>query len=269
MMLFLRSLLFNVAFYVGTAVLMVAGLPALARDRHAVLRVARRWGRFSEWLLRVVCRTRVEYRGLENIPTGGYIIAPKHQSVWETFALLRFPPDFSFILKRELLSIPLFGWYLKGAEQIAIDRSQGGPALAQVVAQSRVLLAEGRQVFIFPEGTRRPVGAEPRYKFGVAQIYAETGAPCLPIALNSGLFWPRRSFLRRPGVILVQFLEPIQPGLDRAAFFALLQSRLEQASNALIAESIAADPSLRPAIEANSGPTDTPASRRADHEASS
>ncbi|HUZ66785.1 MAG TPA: lysophospholipid acyltransferase family protein [Beijerinckiaceae bacterium] len=269
MMLFLRSLLFNVAFYLGTAAMMIAGLPTLARDRHAVFRLARLWGRYNVWLLRVVCGTRVEYRGLENIPTGGYIIAPKHQSVLETFALVQFPPDFSYILKQDLMRIPLFGWYLSGAEQIAIDRAQGGSALAQVVAKSRALLAQGRQVFIFPEGTRRPVGAEPRYKFGVAQIYAETGAPCLPVALNSGLFWPRRSFLRRPGVILVQFLEPIQPGLERGAFFALLQSRLEEATNALVAESIAADPSLRSAIHAETKTGEEPLRTRVDHDISS
>jgi len=248
-MLFARSLIFNVAFYVGTFVMMIVGLPTLARDRHAVMGLARLWGRYNLWLLRVVCGLRVEFRGLQNIPTGGYIIAPKHQSVLETFALVEFPPDFSFILKRELMRIPLFGWYLAGAEQIAIDRAKRSSALAQVVDKSRALLASGRQIFIFPEGTRRPVGAEPRYKFGVAQIYAETGAPCLPVALNSGLFWPRRSFLRRPGVVLMEFLEPIQPGLERGVFFALLQSRLEDATNALVAESLAADPSLRTLVD--------------------
>lgn len=268
-MLFLRSLLFNVAFYVGTAVVMIVGLPTLAQDRHAVFRLARRWARLNEWLLRILCGTRVEYRGLENIPTGGYIIAPKHQSVWETYSLTQFPPDFSFILKRELTRIPLFGWYLSRAEQISIDRAQGASALSQVVAKARVLLAEGRQVFIFPEGTRRPVGAEPRYKFGVAQIYVETGAPCLPVALNSGLFWPRRKFLRRPGVILVQFLEPIQPGLDRETFFALLQTRLEQASNALITEAITADPSLRRQLSTPSGFENDRRRGQSDREASS
>jgi 1-acyl-sn-glycerol-3-phosphate acyltransferase len=253
-MLFLRSLVFNLGFYLGTTVFAVVGLPTLARDRQAVIALARAWGRYVEWLLAAVCGLRAEYRGVENIPSGGYIIAPKHQSAWETLALLRFTPDFSFVLKRQLTRIPVFGWYLARAEQIAIDRSRGSSALNQVVTKGRKLLSEGRQLFIFPEGTRRPPGAEPRYKFGVAQVYAQTGAPCLPVALNSGLFWPRRSFMRRPGVILVQFLEPIQPGLDRDVFFDQLQTRLEEATNALIAESLAADPSLR---------TDPPADRSA------
>jgi 1-acyl-sn-glycerol-3-phosphate acyltransferase len=244
-MIFLRSLVFHFCFYLGTAVLAVVGLPTLAGNRHAVMALARVWVRYVGWLLAFVCGLRAEYRGVENIPNGGYIIAPKHQSSWETLALLLFTPDFSFVLKRELMRIPIFGWYLARSEQIAIDRSQGASALSQVVTKARALLAEGRQLFIFPEGTRRPPGAEPRYKFGVAHVYAETGGQCLPVALNSGLFWPRRGFLVRPGVVLVQFLPPIQPGLEREVFFRELQSRLEEATNALIAESIAANPLLK------------------------
>ena len=266
-MLFLRSLVFNVGFYVGTAVFALVGLPALARDRHAVLALARAWARYVDWLLGTVCGLRVEFRGVENIPVGGYIIAPKHQSAWETLALLRFTPDFSYVLKRELMRIPLFGWYLARAEQIAIDRSQGASALNQVVTKARALLTEGRQLFIFPEGTRRPPGAEPRYKFGVAQLYAATGAPCLPVALNSGLFWPRRSFLRRPGVILVEFLPPIAPGLEKSVFFEQLQTRMEEATNRLIAESLAADPTLR--IETRLPPPDKEAASSHAHESSS
>ena len=246
-MLFLRSLVFNLGFYLGTVALAIFGAPTLARDRHAVLGLARAWGAYVEWLSRTVCGLRVEFRGVENIPTGGYIIAPKHQSAWETLALLRFTPDFSYVLKRELMRIPLLGWYLARAEQIAIDRTRGASALNQVVVKARKLLGEGRQLFIFPEGTRRPPGAEPHYKYGVAHLYAATNAPCLPVALNSGLFWPRRSFLRRPGVILVEFLKPIEPGLERTAFFKELQDRIEEATNRLIAESLSVDPRLRAA----------------------
>ena len=128
------------------------------------------------------------------------------------------------MLKRELARIPLFGLYARCGEQIAIDRARGRAALAQVSQQARKVLADGRQLLIFPEGTRRAPGAEPQYKFGVAFIYTETGALCLPVALNSGLFWPRRSFLRRPGTVLVEFLEPIRPGLDKATFLKDLQS---------------------------------------------
>ena len=243
-MLFIRSLVFNVLFYVNLIALMILGLPALLFGHKAVLSLARAWARSSNWLLRVICGLKAEYRGLENIPTGGYIIAPKHQSIWETFSLVPFAPDFSYILKRELTWIPVFGWYLIRGRQVAIDRSKGALAMAEVKRRSREALEEGRQIFIFPEGTRRPVGAQPIYKSGVGNIYVDCNAPVLPVAHNAGLFWPRRSFMRRPGTILVEFLEPIPPGLERGEFMRVLSERVEAATNRLVAESIARDASL-------------------------
>jgi 1-acyl-sn-glycerol-3-phosphate acyltransferase len=248
-MLILRSALFNLLFYLVLIGLMLAGLPTLLLGRHAIFWLGRLWSRTSLWLLDEICGMRVEFRGVENIPAGGIIVAAKHQSVWETFALLAFFPDFAFILKRELKLIPVFGWYLARADQIAINRSDGRTALGQATEGARTLLREGRQVLIFPEGTRRPVGATPAYKFGVAHIYAECGAPCLPVALNAGLFWPRRSFLRRPGTVLVEFLAPIAPGLGKEEFLAELQARLETATNRLVAESMARDPRLCQAVK--------------------
>ena len=244
-MIFLRSAIFNALFYTNMILLMIIGLPTLLISRHAVFSLARAWAKSSLWLLKVICGVEAEFRGAGNIPKGGYLIAPKHQSIWETFALCLYFPDFSFILKRELTWIPFFGWYLIRAEQIAINRSSGSAALAEAIQRSREILAQGRQVFIFPEGTRRPVGAVPSYKFGVAQIYAQANAACVPVALNSGLFWPRRSFIRRPGKILVEFLEPIPPGIERSAFFNLLQDKMEEATNRLVEESIRANPKLR------------------------
>ena len=244
-MIFARSLVFNVLFYLNLAALSIVGLPTLIVGPRGVMALARLWANTSNWLLRNICGLSVEYRGVENIPKGGFIIAPKHQSVWETFSLVPFAPDFSYILKSELTYIPVFGWYLTRSRQIAINRSSGAAALAEATRKSREALAQGRQIFIFPEGTRRPVGAPPQYKFGVAKIYEESNAPCLPVALNAGLFWPRRSFTRRPGTILVEFLEPIPPGLPRAEFLRVLQERLEAATNRLVEESLARDPSLR------------------------
>ena len=243
-MIVLRSIVFNILFYANLIGLVVFGAPLLLGNRFGIIWLAQQWGRNSLFLLRVVCGTRVEFRGLENIPVGGFLIAPKHQSIWETFALLPFFPDFSFVLKRELTWIPFFGWLVMRGGQMAINRSAGSSALAQVARNSRAYLADGRQVFIFPEGTRRPIGSKPEYKFGIAHVYSDTGARCLPVALNAGLFWPRRSFLRRPGTVLVQFLPVIEPGVEKAAFLTLLQSQLEAATNALIAESVAADASL-------------------------
>jgi 1-acyl-sn-glycerol-3-phosphate acyltransferase len=237
----IRSAIFNLCFFSLTAVLLIAGLPTLLGDRHTVFKLARLWSRSSLWLLDRICGLKVEFRGAENVPAGAFILAAKHQSMLETFALVEHVKDFSFILKRELTRIPLFGWYLKRAEMIAIDRKSGRAALEQAIERSRALLAEGRSVFIFPEGTRTKVGAEPNYKMGVAHIYASTGARCLPVALNTGVFWPRRSFRKYPGRIVIEFLPIIEPGMDRSSFLKLLQTRIETASAALTAESVAAD----------------------------
>jgi 1-acyl-sn-glycerol-3-phosphate acyltransferase len=255
-MLWLRSVLFNAIFYLFLIAAMIFLCPALLLGPRAVKGVARLWGRGSLWLLRVMCGIGVEFRGLENIPRGSCIVASKHQSFWEVFALITVFPDFSFVLKRELMWIPVFGWYLARAGMIAIDRSKGRNALAKIVRQARGLVAEGGQVFIFPEGTRRRPGSPPAYKFGVAYIYADLGVPCVPVALNSGLFWPRRSFLRRPGTVVVEILPVIQPGLSGPDFLPVLEQRIEAASDRLVAEALAKDPSLgvvvSPALAATS-----------------
>lgn len=250
-MLLLRSLLFNLAFYVNLVVLMTIWLPALLMRRQASLELGRAWGRTSLWLLDKIVGLKVEYRGLENIPQGPIIVACKHQSVWETFVLPIKFPDFSYILKHELVFIPFFGWYLLSAEQIAIDRAKGGKILPELTRKVKALFEQGRQLFIFPEGTRRPVGAPPEYKFGIVHLYRETNAPCVPVALNSGLFWPRRTILRRPGTVVLEFLPPIQPGLGSREFFSVLQDRMETATNRLIDEAIARDPSLADVVARN------------------
>jgi len=244
-MILLRSLLFHALFYLLTTCLAVLGLPILLLDRRAVQKLARFWTGASIWLLDKICGVRVEFRGLEYLPQGGCIIAAKHQSTLETLALTTITRDFSYVLKRELLSIPIFGWYLKGAGQIAIDRAKRGQALADLTKQVSEAIAQGRQIFIFPEGTRKAAGAPPDYKTGVAYLYAATSAVCAPVALNSGLFWPRQGLSIRPGAAVIAFLEPIGPGLDRQSFMSLLQGRIEAATAELIAEALAADPGLK------------------------
>jgi 1-acyl-sn-glycerol-3-phosphate acyltransferase len=243
-MITFRSLLFNVAFYVNLIVLMILGLPMMLRGRHGVFFMARLWGSTSVWLLEKLCDLRVEFRGVENLPREGYILAAKHQSFLETFALLKYTPDFAIILKRELVYVPIFGLYLLVAEQIGINRERGHGALAQIVAKAGAVLRAGRQVYIYPEGTRRPPGAPPAYKFGVAALYAATGAPCVPVALNTGLFWGRRGFTRRPGIAVIEFLPAIAPGMERSAFAERLQSSIESACSRLDGEAIGRDPSL-------------------------
>jgi 1-acyl-sn-glycerol-3-phosphate acyltransferase len=237
LVVFARSLVFNALFYLNLIVRMIVALPTIVLPRMFMLRVLRAYARSSLWLLRVVCGVEVEWRGREKLPHGAYIVACKHQSAWETFALFKLLPDPTFVLKRELMWIPLFGWLATKSRMIPIDRGARAAALARMTARAREEIADDRQIVIFPEGTRRPPGAEPRYLPGVAHLYAETGLPCVPIALNSGLFWPRRTLLRYPGTILVEVLDPIPPGLDRRTFQRELQRVLEAATARLVRES--------------------------------
>jgi 1-acyl-sn-glycerol-3-phosphate acyltransferase len=235
-MLVLRSILFNVAYYLNLSLWMIAALPTLVMPRGVFVRVAREWAGSSLWLLRVIAGTRVEFRGLEKIPRGGLLVASKHQSLWETFALLRIFDDPAYVLKRELMWIPVFGWYAWKARSVPINRRGGSAALVTMNQRAREEVEAGRQIIIFPEGTRRPPGAEPAYKYGIAHLYDRLGVPCVPIALNSGKFWPRRSLIRRPGTIVVEILDAIEPGLPRDAFFVQLQETIEPASDALLRE---------------------------------
>jgi 1-acyl-sn-glycerol-3-phosphate acyltransferase len=235
-MLILRSLVFNVAFYVHITVRMMAYLALLPFPRKTMVRAVQAWARDNLRLLKVITGTRAEFRGLERLPPGACLIAAKHQSTWETFALLTILDDPTFVLKRELMWVPLFGWLANRAGMVPVDRGAGSSALADMNERARTEVARGRQIVIFPEGTRRPPGAPPAYKFGIAHLYGNLDVPCVPVALNSGLFWPRRRFIRRPGTILVEILDPIPPGLPRKEFMDELEARLETASARLLAE---------------------------------
>ncbi|MGO9400839.1 MAG: lysophospholipid acyltransferase family protein [Xanthobacteraceae bacterium] len=231
-----RSLLFNALFYINITLRMIVALPTIFLPYSFLHGVLRRYASSTLWLLRVVCGTNVEWRGREKLPAGAYIVACKHQSLWETFALLMLLPDPTYVLKRELMWLPLFGWLATSARMIPIDRGSHAAALASMTRAARREIARDRQIVIFPEGTRRPPGAKPRYLPGVAFLYAELGLPCVPIALNSGLFWPRRSLRRYPGTVTVEVLDPIPPGLEKREFLARLQSVTEEATARLVAE---------------------------------
>jgi 1-acyl-sn-glycerol-3-phosphate acyltransferase len=234
--LVIRSFVFNVLFYLNLLGYFIIAIPTLVMPRMAIVKLATSWGRTNNRLLRLICGIKVEYRGLEKIPQGALLVASKHQSLWETFALLQLFSDPAFILKRELQWIPFFGWYALKAGMIPVNRGRRGQALAEMTERARIELGRGRQIVIFPEGTRRAPGAEPSYKYGIAHLYGETGISCLPIALNSGLFWPRRSFRRYPGTIVAEILDPIPPGLSKEAFAARLQQDIETATARLVAE---------------------------------
>jgi 1-acyl-sn-glycerol-3-phosphate acyltransferase len=236
MLILVRSIVFNVLFYLNTLIFLIIALPTFVMPYRVIIRVAQAWGRVNLVLLRVVAGIDYEIRGREKIPEGAILVAPKHQSAWETFALLPLFDNPTFILKRELQWIPIFGWLTIKGRMVPVDRSKGSQALIAMAERARIELADRRQLIIFPEGTRRPAGAEPRYKYGVAHLYAVEGVPCIPVALNSGLFWPRRSLRRFPGKIVVEILDPIAPGLDKESFMHRLQDTIETATARLLAE---------------------------------
>jgi 1-acyl-sn-glycerol-3-phosphate acyltransferase len=231
-----RTVLFNICFYLNTVLHMIVCLPVLALPRPALWRAVASWTAVNLWCLSRICRIRFEFYGTEKIPPGPLIVASKHQSTGEIYALLQLFPDPVYVLKRELMWIPIFGWYCLKARMIPVRRGARSVTMAEMARRAKEEVSgAGRQLIIFPEGTRRAADAEPAYKYGVAYLYGELGVPCIPVALNSGLFWPRRSWRMRPGRIRVDILDPIPPGLHPDAFFQRLQNELEPATTRLVA----------------------------------
>lgn len=241
----LRSILFNTAFYLNLIIRMIVLSPVFfLLPRKKAWAIPKGWVRSNHWLLAKIAGATFEIEGLENIPDGSYIIAPKHQSFWDAYALLPWLDDPVYILKRELTWIPLFGWYIRKMRMIPVDRGARGRVMMAVLERARTEMRNGRQLIIYPEGTRRPPGAAPDYKSGVARIYAGLDVPVVPVAMHPGLFWPRRKFLRHPGHFKVRILPPIPPGLSRDAFYDRLISETEAASDALLIETAEANPHL-------------------------
>jgi 1-acyl-sn-glycerol-3-phosphate acyltransferase len=234
-MAFLGSLCFNIAFYLWTAVILLLGLPALLLPCGAIYGVGRLWVRGTLLLLRTLTGLTHRVVGLEHTRRGQAIYAAKHQSSWDTLIFALYLNKPAYVLKRELLYIPLFGIALLKAGHIPVDRAGRGTALKRMLAAARERRAEGRDILIFPEGTRVPPGRHKPYQPGVAALYGALDLPVVPVALNSGLFWRRRSFTKQPGEITLEFLPPIPPGLNRRAFMAELEKRLEAASQRLAA----------------------------------
>ena len=234
-LLVLRSTAFNLFFYLWTVVYLLLTLPAFPFLSPAGVRaVARCWERVTLGGLRLLVGLDHEVRGREHLPSTPVIIAAKHQSAWETLAFHVLVPEIAVGLKEELTRVPVFGWYLMKAQNIRIDRGAAARALRSLVEGARRAMAAGLSVLIFPEGTRRAPGEPPDFKPGVAALYAALKVPVVPVALNSGLFWGRKAFVKKPGIILVQYLPPIDPGLNRKAFMAELEARLEPAAQALL-----------------------------------
>jgi len=236
-----RALLFTVLLYVSLIVVMILILPTLVMPRRALLWVLHTYMHFSVVLQEAVVGTRSTFHFDAPLPEGGYIIAAKHQSMWETFALFDVFPDPAIVYKRQLQWIPLFGWYLMKAGMITVDRGAGSSAIEQVVTGGRREIAKGRQLMIFPEGTRRAPGAPPAYRFGVARLYDALQCPVVPVAVNSGLYWPRRSFARHPGTVEARVLPAIAPGLTPEQLLEKLEDVLEAASDQLLIDAIKRD----------------------------
>jgi 1-acyl-sn-glycerol-3-phosphate acyltransferase len=235
-MIAIRSAVFNFVFYLNLTLFLVLGSPLLLAPRIWAIRALQWWARSSLWWLRILCGITMEVRGRENIPGGAVLVAGKHQSLWETFAILPLLDDPCMVLKRELTFIPFFGWFSMKFRMIAVERSAGSSALRNLVKDAKREIAAGRQIVIMPEGTRKFPDDPPDYKPGAAALYAQLNVPCVPFGLNAGLYWPRRKFLRRPGTIILEFLPAIAPGLKRDEFQRRLIAAIETSTIALVAE---------------------------------
>ena len=232
----LRSAAFNLGMYALSAVICIALLPLLAGPRRWGPVAGRIWSRPHLCPPGLTCGLDHRVLGLDRLPPGPCIVAPKHQSTWETMALYALIERRVVVLKRELTWIPLFGWFLRRAGSIAVDRKAGPKALRAMLREADDRVSDqAARIVIFPEGTRTPVGASAPYHPGIAALYGHLDLPVVPVALNSGLFWSRRTFIKWPGTITVEFLEPIPPGLRREAFMATLRERLETETARLVA----------------------------------
>jgi 1-acyl-sn-glycerol-3-phosphate acyltransferase len=243
-MIALRSLAFNVGFYLWTLVIGLYGAPLLLAPPRYVMEFGRLWASGALSLLAWTVGLRHEIRGIEHLPQGAAIIALKHQSSWDTVILpvmFRHP---AIVIKHELAWLPIYGWYAVRAGGIPVDRGAGASALKHMLARAKQALAEGRPIAIFPEGTRTAVGARLPYHPGVAALYTQLAVPLVPVAVNSGVFWSRRSFLKFPGRIVLEILPPIPPGQPRRQVMAELETRIETATARLVAEAQAALPAV-------------------------
>lgn len=232
-MTLLRSILFTVWLYGAMTLSGLVYLPAALLSRKPPLGAGRLWTRWVLFGLRWIVGARVVFKGLERIPPGASIVAAKHQSMLDTLVPFLMFPAPSFVLKRELLNAPVLGWYAQTMGMIPLDRGGHATALKNLLRAARPARDAGRQIIIFPEGTRQEPGVAGEYKPGVAALYKDLAVPCIPVALDTGRVWSARGLIRRPGVTTIEVLEPIPPGLARDAFMQTLEERIETATKAL------------------------------------
>lgn len=235
-LLFVRSLIFNLCFFVWAMLAAIIFSPLFIASARASGRSGSPWAQGSLWLARIICGIRYEIRGKEYITDSPVIYASKHQSAWDTVIFLTLFKWPAYVLKRSLLRIPLWGWYLWRMQMVAIDRSAGAGGMKQMIRDSKVALTKGRPIIIYPEGTRTRPGAAPNYHPGVVALYNQLEVPVIPVALNSGCYWGKDAFTKYPGTIIIEFLPPIPAGLGKKEFSQKLQETIETASQKLLKE---------------------------------
>ena len=233
-MILIRSVLYALWLYFAMTFAGLVYLPRMLLSKERELGAGRLWTHMAIWGLRWIVGARVVFTGKEYTPKHAAIIAAKHQSMLETLAPFIMFDSPAFVMKQELMSAPVLGWYAKMMGMIPIDREAQASALKKLLRAARPAKEDGRQIVIFPEGTRQDPGVKGEYLPGVAAIYRDLGVPCVPVALDTGRIWAAKGIIRRPGIATIQLLEPIAPGLSREAFMATLEERIEAASAALL-----------------------------------
>lgn len=236
----LRVIIFNILFYGGSlfwGIVLIWALPFPQRVTHRLIHFF--YGDYIAFICRAIMGIKLEIRGKEHLPKqGGYIIAAKHQSAYETVLMPFIIPLTAIVFKRELMFLPFWGWYPPCMGFVPIDRGSAQQAITSIIRGAKKMKEQGRPLVIFPQGTRVPVGEKRPYKFGLAKVYEESGMPIVPMALNSGVYWPKNSFLKKPGTIVFEFLPAIKPGLPPRQMMALLEEMLEPASDRLAEEAL-------------------------------
>ncbi len=233
----IRSTLFNALFFGITAIGVVVGLVLLPFPRRVIRRYVQGWAKLILWLLRLICGIRLRVTGREYLPTGPAVIAAKHQSAYDTIVWLALLPDPVYVLKQELLRIPVWGTLARKYGAVAVDRTGGASALKRMVKEASAAAAEGSQIIIFPEGTRTSPGQRVPYQPGVVALGAAVGQPIIPAATDSGMFWGRRAFAKRPGTLTVAVLPPLPQGLPRAQLLARMEEVIEAETERLLVAS--------------------------------
>ena len=227
----IRSILFYVFLALWTILMGIICFPYLFVSYQYLRKPVNIWLKGIFKLLQIICNITYEIRGKENIPSYAVLVASKHQSAFETFALFYHINNSIFIHKRQLFFIPIFGQYLKKINMISIDRSEGTIAMRKMLKQTKQKIQEGKSIIIFPEGTRKKPGENPDYKTGIAGIYKNLETEVLPVAVNSGHYWPKHTFIKKPGKIIIKFLQPIPTKLEKKEFLERIESVIEEETN--------------------------------------